>query len=410
MPPPTIRRATHRGATALLGCVLLAAVVGCTGSAPGSVEPTGAATAVGTTPIHPPWREISLPFPPGSPGRISVRDATACDGHWFITGAVLGTDGSTRPAAWASTDGVTWTPFEFVFTADSYYGKRSLIYAATCWQGRLVAIGAKGGGAHGNPRVRTWAEVTPGTLREIHAGFEVYGGPNAVSAARVAGGPNGFLIAGSRLSGAAVWTSRDATAFRLREGVSELASDARGRTWAIDVVADPGGWTVVGGFTPAGEAGAEPMVWTSADGVAWHRVLVPAGGGFNELHRVVRTDSGLFAVGIRGSTFGAWRESAGTWGLAGAFGASGGPVAPGIDGLAVSGDLVLVAAHGVDGRRLWASTPAGDRWSPVDVPVRVPTDGTTTMALAAAAGRALLIADDGSSAHVWLVPLADLAL
>ena len=76
-------------------------------------------------------------------------------------------------------------------------------------------IGSRSGGAHGNPRVTSWYQRADGALVDMQAPFELYGGPEAVSVRRVVAGPSGWLIAGNRLSGAAVWVSADATDFRI---------------------------------------------------------------------------------------------------------------------------------------------------------------------------------------------------
>jgi hypothetical protein len=388
-------RSRRRILVALLGVAVLAAG-GCT-------DPPDR----GPRPVALDWREVALPFPPGPPGRVAVRDATHCGDRWYVTGAVFGTDGVTRPAAWTSTDGSAWTGIGFTFTPDSYYGRRSIVYAVGCRGGRIAAIGARSGGAHGNPRVRTWAQRPDGSLTEVDADFEVYGGPKAVSVSRIAGGLRGWLIAGSRLSGTAVWTSSDATGFRVHEGVPELASDGRGRTWAIDALADGAGWLVVGAVGASRGGGADPMVWVSPDGAAWRRLAVPAEPVFDELHRVARTDAGLVAVGRRGTAFGAWLAGPdGGWRAAGTFGSTAGAIPPGVDGLAVGDDVVLVATHAGDGHRLWASTPAAADWAPVALPVPMTTThGDAAMTIAAGVGQALLLADDAQAGRVWIAPL-----
>lgn len=377
-------------------CAVLAALAGC--SEPSDPDPR---------PITLPWREVSLPFPAGPPGRVAVRDAIHCGDSWYITGAVFGTDGVTRPAAWRSADGSAWTSLGFTFTPDSYYGKQSIVYAVACRDGRVAAIGARSGGAHGNPRVRTWRQLPDGSLTEVDADFEVYGGPKAVSVARIAGGPGGWLIAGTRLSGAAVWTSVDATNFRIHEGVPELSSDDRGRTWAIDAVGDGSGWVVVGAVGTNAGGGGDPMVWTSADARTWRRVEVPADAAYDELHRVARAGAGLVAVGRRGNAWGAWLETDGTWRAAGSFGSAAGTVPPGVDGLAVDDDTILVAAHAGDGHRLWLADSSAKDWEPVAPPVPMTTThGDAAMTVAVASGVALLLTDDARSGRAWIAPLS----
>ena len=58
----------------------------------------------------------------------------------------------------------------------------------------------------------------------------------------MAGGPRGWLIAGNRDGGAAVWNSPDATKFTIVENVPVLSNDAALSTAANDAVAVDAGW------------------------------------------------------------------------------------------------------------------------------------------------------------------------
>ena len=63
-------------------------------------------------------------------------------------------DRDSRPAAWRSTDGVTWEALDV--TAHDVLGPaRDPVDASRCSNGQVVAVGARSGGAHGNPRVTT---------------------------------------------------------------------------------------------------------------------------------------------------------------------------------------------------------------------------------------------------------------
>ncbi|TDC25268.1 hypothetical protein E1211_31080, partial [Micromonospora sp. 15K316] len=236
-------------------------------------------------PVHPTWRPVTLPAPPGVPGRPLLRDATACAGRWYVVGGVADPAGATRPAVWSSADGVTWSVSRLV--PSSFYGRRHVLYAAACRDARLAALGTVSGGVHGNPRIGGWVEGADGAVREVAAPFERFGGPRAVSAARLVAGPCGWLIVGSRVDGAAVWASPDGREFTLREGLPELAGDRRGRTAAYDGLATGSGWLVVGAVSPAGGTALAPLAWTSPDGLVWRRAELPAPGGRGQAQRVV---------------------------------------------------------------------------------------------------------------------------
>ena len=148
-------------------------------------------------------------MPPGPAGRLAVRDATVCGDEWVLVGGVFMTDDLTRPALWSSPDGTTWTsrPVE----PHDYWAQRSVLSSVACQEdGTLAMIGGKSGGAHGNPRVSSWYQREDGVYVDVVAGYTLYGGAEATNVSRMAAGPDGFLISGNRVSGAAVWTSPDA--------------------------------------------------------------------------------------------------------------------------------------------------------------------------------------------------------
>ncbi|MGY0007631.1 hypothetical protein, partial [Micromonospora sp. I033] len=249
-------------------------------------------------PLRPAWQPVSLPVPSGLSGRLALRDAAACAGRWFVVGAVVDAAGMTHPAAWSSTDAATWRPLRAV--PRSPYGVENVLTAVGCRDGRLAAVGGKSGGVHGNPRISTWRQVADGSLVEVPAEFELFGGADAVNTGRIAGGPRGWLVSGNRATGAAAWVSPDGADFRLVSGVPGLATDASGRPWAADGVAAPSGWLMVGSVLPSGRTGSAAVVWNSADGVAWRRAVLPGDGADQDLQRVVRTGDRMVAGGRRG--------------------------------------------------------------------------------------------------------------
>jgi hypothetical protein len=273
-----------------------------------------------------------------------------------------------------------------------------VLSAVACARGRIAAVGARGGGAHGNPRVSTWYQRPDGALAEAPATFETYGGGTAVDVGRISGGPAGFLIAGNRTSGAAAWLSADGTAFRLFENAPGLAGPG---TVARDGVVLDGGFVLVGGLAATGSLDQAPAAWTTRDGARWHRAVVPAEPGYAELQRVVRLGTVLIAVGPRGDTFAAWRgpacpascPSPGTapdgdrgWVAAGRFGT----LSPtGVRSLSVAGDRLYAVADA-----LWRSDDRGGSWQEVTTP----GGGTPLRAVAGRSdGQVLLVAAD----RVW---------
>ncbi|WP_194822263.1 hypothetical protein [Micromonospora sp. S-DT3-3-22] len=380
----------------LVVCALLVLLVAaCDRSGGDRVDPGGGRSAS----VEPAWQEATLPVPPGPAGRLVLRDAVSCAGVRFLVGGVVDAAGGSRPAAWSSADGSTWVPVPVA--ASTFYGRQHVLYAAACAGGRVAALGAKNGGVHGNPRTGTWVRAGDGPLREVPAAFELFGGPRAVSVARLAAGAGGWLIAGARVDGAAVWTSPDAGGFTLAEGLPELAGDARGRTAASDAVALPAGWLVVGSLLPAGGAALRPMAWTSVDGRSWRRAELPVKDGRGRAERVVLRDGVPVAVGAVSDGFAVWRADNGArWRRVGGFGAAG-PGVLSVVGLAVvGGALVAVTGDGA-GRAVWMSTDGGVSWRSVRVPLTVVDGGDTALAVAGGDDRLLLLADDGRASHAW---------
>lgn len=376
-----------RRTVALAAALSVPLAGGCWPAAPGSVAP-----------LRLSWQQVSLPVPAGPPGRIMVRDLVGCAGRWFVVGAVAGSDGSTRPAAWSSTDAHTWTALETVAT--SYHGGQNVLSAAGCRDGRVAAVGAHAGGAHGNLRVSTWTQVG-GRLTEVAAPFERYGGPEAVNVGRVAGGPAGWLIVGNRSGGAAVWVSPDSATFELIDEAPQLMSDERGRTLAFDVAATATGWLVVGSVRHGGRT--EPVAWSSADGRRWRRVVVPAAGGYGELRRVTRVGATAVAVGLRGGGFGVWSDGGHGWVPVGRFGVVGDRGLPGVLGLTAIGDQIVAAVSTGATAELWISGDRGRSWRELaGPPVAMVTDGDAALAVADAGGRILVAVDDGERAGLWL--------
>jgi hypothetical protein len=349
------------------------------------------------------WREVTPPLPPGATGRVAVRDATFCAGEWYVVGAVYDSAGETKPAAWRSRDASSWT--HVAFAPGSYWGERNILSSVACRDGRVAMVGAKSGGAHGNPRTSTWYAREDGTFVDVIAAFSLYGGPEAVNVGRLTSGPTGWLISGNRVSGAAVWLSADATDFTLIDSDPQLKSDPTVDTASRDAVFADGHWTVVGSGTVPGRIPRVPLSWTSNDGKTWQRQPVPQTPEFEDMQRVLPYKGELYAVGLRGNGFGAWQQKPGEqWRAGSAFGAldSAGRAAPFIGGLASAEPGLATTVSDGSMYGLWASAD-GQRWQSVTTPTRPTTAGEHTMTVAGSGRSLLLLADDGQAGRVWLV-------
>jgi hypothetical protein len=342
-----------------------------------------------------------LPLPPGAAGALVARDVAACAGGWFVVGAVRGADGATRPAVWASADGAVWRaarPEPITF-----YGEQNVLSAVACRaDGRAAAVGAKTGGVHGNPRTSSWVSAGAGRWREVAGTFELFGGADAVNVGRLAAGPAGFLIAGNRVTGAAVWVSRDASGFELRSGVPGLATDGAGSTWADDAVALDGGWLVVGGVRPRGRTDRDALGWRSADGVVWSRVPAEGvSGAYEEMQRVVTLRGVPVGVGVSGSSFGVWRLDGARWRPVGSFGVVRRAGVSAVRSLAVVGDRLFVVTSDGAAYGVWVSPDGGASWSEVVSPVGSVVGPESSVTVAGVGSRVVLVVDDGSGARLF---------
>ncbi len=316
-----------------------------------------------------PWHEVTLP------GAGTVTALANCGSRWYAAGSAHG-----GPALWTGTDATHWSavPVRPV----SAYGPVQELSAVACDGGVVVAIGSAAGGVHSNLRTSTWYGPAGGPLTEVPAAFELYGGPRAIGVDRILVGPRGWLIVGARtdandLAGAAVWYSADGRDFALVDADPALESTVDGQTVAFAGYATPDGFTVVGSV---GLARRTPLVWTSTDGLHWHRSTEPAEDPDAELQRA--GPDGL-AVGLSGKGFGAWYRDR----PAGRFGAFHGTGLPAVE------DLVPGAALVYDGDRyrLWRTGDHGAHWSEEALP---PGTGTGHAALVSGDGHLLLALDN----------------
>ncbi|HEY7222762.1 MAG TPA: hypothetical protein VH561_03990 [Micromonosporaceae bacterium] len=361
------------------------------------------------------WREVTLPDAPAGERNAPRAAAVCADGRVYVVGAYVRADGSTSPAAWTSPDLQSWATVPV--SASTFYGVQHELYGATCRDGTLVALGAKPGGAHGNPRISSYRTVGAGgaaaALTEVPAPFESFGGADAVNVGRVSSGPPGFLISGNRRTGAAVWLSPDGGGFDIVEAAPVLSTGTGPVTWAQDAAWTDGAWVVVGA-TAASPLHRDAASWRSSDGRTWATLAAQNGPGYDEMDVVTPHADTLIALGQNDATFQAWRLDPGGWVMTGRFGstrADDGRI-PSLAGLASSGDTLLAAVTftGISGDDtgtvgvpvLWRSTDGGASWSPVAAPPGTDTGRQRGDAVVGTAGGFLAVVDDGTTERVFV--------
>ncbi len=327
--------------------------------------------------------------------RALVRAATWCAGRWVVVGATAAGNGRTRPAVWTSPDARTWHSLRLRPGSD-FYTAREILTSVACSHGRLALLGAMSGGAHGMPRTATWQQQADGSLAAVRAPYLLFGGTESVSVAGLAGGPDGYLVTGTRTSGAAVWQSATGASFRLYDGVPGLANTSRVRTQASDAMSYRDGWLVAGQVTePSGRL--RGVMWTGEPAGPWTRLDLPGGTTISTAERLISTPAGPDVAGLLDQRFGLWALRDDEWMLTETFGNRdpGSTSASYVSGLADPGGLA--AATYSDGVHfgLWV---AGD----VPMPTPVSVDGDRTAFVAAHGTRLLLLTDDEHASRVWL--------
>ena len=385
------------------------------------------------------WRQIALT------GSVQVSDLAVCAGSWYAVGALVagasgadtGPDADRQPAAWSSSDGLRWSVLPT--TPRSVYGRVSRLYAVACRPTRRVmpqpsvsapnrgpemaALGAAIGGVHGNPRTAAWA-LSGGSLRELPAPFELFGGPAALSVDRLAGGPAGWLIAGGWVTagrgGAAAWRTTTAS-YVPATTPGTLASSAGEQTVASDAAPLAAGWLVGGATTVltgvrAGQR--RPLAWRSTP-AGWVRERLPVGSDPDADAVVDRlaaaSDGSVFAVGTvlasdsAAGRFVLWRRENGRWGSPVTIDSTrpAKSVVPAVRSLAVSGRTIVVAAGDGARLRIWLSTDAGQGWREIGLPAGVATrdDGAARLAVAVDGRRLVVAAGSGDRGGLWSTSL-----
>ena len=384
-----------------LAAALVAALTSCDDQSPPEQDPVSVT-----------WTEHPLPAPDGLPGRSVVRDAVECGDGWWVVGAVVldhpTETRDTRPAAWFSTDRTSWTSVPV--DARTYWGKRAIINSVACSRDRVAMLGARSGGAHGNPRVTSFRQAgdRPGAgLLDVSAVFIQFGGVTATNVGPVSGGPEGWLITGNRISGPGVWVTDDPREFTRVEAEAGLTDDGdlqsitQGGGWAGDE------WIVVGGGARTGRGlDPDPLAWTSPDGLTWApRRCRP--------RRPSRTPSGSSCW----TTTGCWwsgavattsppgcattraRTAGGTTPSPSGRSRPAGGGAPYVASLGRTPLGVLATVSTGDHYELWR-TDDGRTWGRVEVPLEPPTAGDHTL-VAADGDALLLVGDAGDGGHVW---------
>jgi hypothetical protein len=222
------------------------------------------------------------PLPP-VPGATTLHWVTSAGDDVLVSGQ-RGTGVAAPPGLWRSDGRTAWRSVRLAPV--TYYGRRAVLFRVASDGRRVVALGRRIGGTHGNPRFTSWTG-TSAALHETEQSFELFGGPDAIAVTDLAMTAAGGVVLGSWAhhgdpAGVAVWRQDGDTWQRfdrapaLASEVTDVGSELTTPAAVTSRAGEPVlvGWTVhLGG----GQVGLRPSLWLPA-GSAWREVRLPADG------------------------------------------------------------------------------------------------------------------------------------
>jgi hypothetical protein len=151
---------------------------------------------------------------------------------------------------------------------------------------RVVALGRRIGGTHGNPRFTSWTG-RPDRLHETQQPFELFGGPDAIAVTDLAMTDDGGVVIGAWAhhgdpSGVTVWMQDGETWRRFDEapGIASEVTDVGSDLTSPAAITARGGEPVLVGWTvhlADGRVGLRASLWEH-EGTVWHEVRLAADG------------------------------------------------------------------------------------------------------------------------------------
>ena len=338
------------------------------------------------------WHRVGTPAFSAGPSSSIAGLVAPGDGYgaWTAVGSVR--DGRTMAAAWTSVDGTQWVRSDLGQDA----ARESEAAAATRRLGVAVVVGTvitPLGDRDG--RIWTSRDGTTWSVAAVAAG-----GAGDQRLTSVAGGPLGFVAAGSDGSLPAVWSSPDGMSWTRRPGPFHASQQ-------IQSVAIGGrGAVAVGTITTSGDV--DGMAWFSVDGSEWRTVPLGqagfTGAGDQAVHAVTAAGGGFVAVGDDAS---GERTVAVSWTSADGIAWRRQPASAdmaeyptadstsGVSARSVAGTGPVIAVGGGYSLQVWTSQ-AGQSWTREAPPVN---NAGSDMALVAFDGTTALVHTNGT---LWL--------
>ncbi|MEY2471930.1 MAG: hypothetical protein QOK28_1259 [Actinomycetota bacterium] len=240
------------------------------------------------------WRRASQLTGPqdwASPNSIAFGDE-----RWVMVGSIGTSDAS--PAAWYSTDGQAWKPasVEVDPAGDTTAAQiASVAYAHRTW----IAVGSAIAFGHSDAAV--WQSSDGANWRRVAAGSTALGGPGLQTMFDVVADSSGWLAVGAENFGGdangAVWRSSDGTNWTRNSDAGDAFGGPGDQVMAAVTHAEPDLW-IIGGRQDLDEH-SDAVVWSSSDGVSWHRQDAREFQGSRDdaIYDVATADGKIVAVG-----------------------------------------------------------------------------------------------------------------
>jgi hypothetical protein len=224
-----------------------------------------------------------LPPTPGSP-------------TWIVAGTSEAANGGSIAKVWTSTNATAWTE-----TPLSAPNVASQAMSAVQWNTSTIVVGAVGPG--GTERAAAWIASSP---TGPYAQAPVTGNQAGSSLIEVTGGSLGMFALGTSGGQIALWSSTNGLDWTPSDSFDDLIATSVDPH--VDAVLAVGNNVYAAGSVSNGTE-TDAALWTSADGINWHRVesaqAAFGGPGMRSITGLAQLGSGLVAVGgIR--TAGAW--------------------------------------------------------------------------------------------------------
>jgi hypothetical protein len=297
------RRSGRRTLALVVPLVALASCTAAHEAGPTS-QTQSTSTATAQAPVDVAWRRLAP-----VPGATSLSWVTSGGGEVLVSG-LRGTGDAAPPGLWRFDGKGGWQAVELAPV--TYYGRRADLFRVATDGRRVVALGRRIGGTHGNPRFTSWTG-RPDRLHETQQPFELFGGPDAIAVTDLAMTDDGGVVIGAWAhhgdpSGVTVWMQDGETWRRFDEapGIASEVTDVGSDLTSPAAITARGGEPVLVGWTvhlADGRVGLRASLWEH-EGTVWHEVRLAADG--DAVARAVTCPDACTVVGAEGGRLALW--------------------------------------------------------------------------------------------------------